>query len=163
MCALPADLESLRCVVYGAEIDPGPGVVQALRDAGARLGLTSATMDGAALFALKRLAAGSPAQAVDLGNATNVRVATRKLAKALGGMDVAVLVAGAGLTRDAVAAVLAIAERELVRAPHPRLFLLGGEALGAAPSAFPRVPTHMLSGADSIAALRGLLLEDAAR
>ena len=163
MNALPDDLQSLRCVVYGAEIDPGPGVVQALRDAGARLGLTSATTDGSALFALKRLAAGSPAQAVDLGNATNVRVATRKLAKALGGMDAAVVIAGAGLTRDAVAAVLGIAERELVRAPHPRLFLLGGGALEAAPSAFPRVPTHVLSGADSIAELCALLLDDSAR
>ena len=64
--------------------------MRALREAGAQVAITSATTDGAALFALKRLAGpGGAAQAVDLTNPTNIRVATRKLAKQLGGLDVA--------------------------------------------------------------------------
>ena len=84
-----AALHDRRCIVYGAEAGHGPALVRALREAGAQVAITSATTGGAALFALKRLAGpGGAAQAVDLANPTNIRVATRKLAKQLGGLDV---------------------------------------------------------------------------
>jgi NAD(P)-dependent dehydrogenase (short-subunit alcohol dehydrogenase family) len=44
------------------------------------------------LFALKKAAAGGPTEATDLRNATNVQVATRKLAKSLGGLDIGVVI-----------------------------------------------------------------------
>ena len=109
---LRPDLHGRRAVVYGVAGDLARAIVEALRVSGAEVALTSASTDGAALFALKRAAAGAPAQAVDLANPTNVRVATRKLAKELGGLDVAVLVPPAQLDpRD----LLAIAARETRR------------------------------------------------
>ena len=85
------DLEGLRAIVYGAEQPSAGAVVEALREAGALVGVTSAATDGTALFRMKKAAAGGPAEAVDLSNGTNVQVATRKLSKALGGVDIAVV------------------------------------------------------------------------
>ena len=127
---LHADLLGRRAVVYGAAGEVGRAIVNALRAAGAELGLTSASTDGAALFALKRAAAGSPAQAVDLTNPSSVRVATRKLAKELGGLDVAVVVPPAQLDpRD----LLAIAARETGRGGAGALILIGPLPCGDLP------------------------------
>ena len=92
--ALPRgfDLGGRRAIVYGAESPLGGALCAALREAGATVGVTSAGTDGNALFALKKAAAGGPSAAVDLTNATNVRVATRKLSKELGGLEIAVVV-----------------------------------------------------------------------
>lgn len=166
---MPDAKPALRVIVYGAEVGPGPQVIGALREAGSVFGLTSATMDGAALFALKRLAGGGPAQAVDLGNATNVRVATRKLSKALGGMDVGIVLLaalpeaspGAGLP-DAGAALIGVVTGELKRASQPRLVLIGAGGL-ALTGAAPAVPTHVLLEADPSARLLALLRDDPAR
>ena len=85
------DLEDRRVIFYAAEHPAAPAVIQALRDAGARVAVTSADTGGDALFKIKRAAAGGPAEAVDLANGRNVQVATRKLAKQLGGLDAAVV------------------------------------------------------------------------
>ena len=148
-----------RCIVYGAETGHGPALVRALRAAGAQVAITSATTDGAALFALKRLAGpGGAAQAVDLTNPTNVRVATRKLAKQLGGLDVAVVAAAAGGS-----ALIEVAARELARSSHPRLFVVG-EATGAADGPDLRgVPLHTLSDPDPVAQLLALLRDGGER
>lgn len=147
-----------RCIVYGAEAGHGPALVRALRAAGAQVAITSATTDGAALFALKRLAGpGGAAQAVDLTNPTNVRVATRKLAKQLGGLDVAVVPAAGG------SALLEVAARELARSSHPRLFVVGDPTGGGDIPDLRGVPLHTLPGPDPAAQLLALLRDGGAR
>ena len=84
------DLEGRRVLLYGAEHPSAGAIVRALREAGAMVAVTSAGTDGDALFKMKRIAAGGPAEAVDLANGKNVQVATRKLAKQLGGLDAAI-------------------------------------------------------------------------
>ena len=154
-----AGLEDRRCIVYGAEAGHGPALVRALREAGAQVAITSATTDGAALFALKRLAGpGGAAQAVDLTNPTNIRVATRKLAKQLGGLDVAVVVGAAGGP-----ALLDIAARELRRAARPRLIVVGAAAAADPADAVRDVPLHAIGGPDPVAELLALLQDDGAR
>jgi len=85
------DLSGRRAIVYGAEGAHAAAAVSALREAGATVAVTSASTGGDALFRMKRTAAGGPAEAVDLSNGANVQVATRKLAKQLGGLDIAVV------------------------------------------------------------------------
>lgn len=84
------DLEGRRVLLYGAEHPSAGAIIRALREAGAMVAVTSAGTDGDALFKMKRIAAGGPAEAVDLANGKNVQVATRKLAKQLGGLDAAI-------------------------------------------------------------------------
>lgn len=88
------DLAGRRAIVYGAESAVGGAIADAFREAGATVGVTSAGTGGEALFRLKKAAAGGPLEAVDLGNATNVQVATKKLKKALGGLEIALVVPG---------------------------------------------------------------------
>ena len=154
-----AALHDRRCIVYGAEVGHGPALVRALREAGAQVAITSATTDGAALFALKRLAGpGGAAQAVDLTNPTNIRVATRKLAKQLGGLDVAVVAVAAGGP-----ALLDIAARELRRAERPRLIVVGAAAAAAPADPVRAVPLHAIGGPDPVAELLALLQDDGER
>ena len=86
------DLTGRRVIVYGAEKPVAGAIVEALREAGAAVGVTSANTDGTSLFRLKKAAAGGATEAVDLSNGTNVQVATRKISKALGGVDAAIVV-----------------------------------------------------------------------
>ncbi len=86
------DLTGRRAIVYGAETPIGGAVIDAFREAGGTVGVTSTSTDGSVLFALKKAAAGGPTEATDLRNATNVQVATRKLAKALGGLEVGIVI-----------------------------------------------------------------------
>ncbi len=86
------DLTSRRAIIYGAESPIGKALTETFREAGASVGVTSATNQGDALFALKKVAAGGPSEAVDLSNGANVQVATKKLVKELGGLDIAVAV-----------------------------------------------------------------------
>lgn len=158
-----ADLRDCRAIVYGAETDVGRAVAGALRAAGAELGVTSAGTDGAALFALKRAAAGGPAQAVDLGNATNVRVATRKLAKQLGGLDLAVVVPGPGMSQAALQDVLDIAARELSRADDGRLVLVADAIPADLSFSIRGVPLDVVSGEASADRLARLVLTLAGR
>ena len=153
-----ADLRGRRAVVYGGETDVGRAVVGALREAGAEVGVTSTSTDGAALFALKRAASGGPAQAVDLGNATNVRVATRKLAKQLGGLDLAVVVPGQGTSGAALQDVLEIAARELARTGGGRIVLIVDAFPADASLSIRDVPLDVVSGEAGADRLAGLVL-----
>ena len=85
------DLSGRRVIVYGAEKPIATAIVEALREAGASVGVTSANTDGTSLFRLKKAGGSGPTEAVDLSNGTNVQVATRKIAKELGGVDAAVV------------------------------------------------------------------------
>lgn len=153
--APPNALTGHRAIVFGADTPPGRDLAAALRDAGVTVGLTSTTTDGQALFALKRAAAGGPAEAVDLANPTSVRVATKKLRKALGGLEFAALVLdGAALGRDPTAATepLRIAAKEIARGGD-----VGRVALVVIGVADPAAPQALeLPGVDSAA----LLLDD---
>ena len=117
-------LTGRRVIVYGATQAPGEMVVAGLRAAGATVAVTSASTEGAELFALKRVASGGAAQAVDLDNATNVRVATRKLAKQLGGVDVTVVLGLPPLGPGAVPHVVSIAAREVGRDEGGRVVVI---------------------------------------
>ena len=86
------DLTGRRAIVYGAEKPVGAAIVDALREAGAAVGVTSANTDGTSLFRLKKAAQGGPNESVDLANGTNIQVATRKISKELGGLEIAVVV-----------------------------------------------------------------------
>lgn len=86
------DLAGRRAIVYGAEKPVATAIVEALREAGASVGVTSVNTDGTSLFRLKKAAAGGPNESVDLSNGTNVQVATRKISKELGGVDAAIVV-----------------------------------------------------------------------
>lgn len=119
-----AALPGRRAIVFGADTDFGRALAVGLRDAGASVGLTSSATEGQALFALKRAAAGGPAEAADLVNPTSVRVATKKLYKALGGLECAALVRdAAALERDSAAATepLRIAAKEIGRSTAKRI------------------------------------------
>ena len=89
------DLSGRRAIVYGAERPSAAAVAAGLREAGAAVAVTSAETGGSSVFRMKKAAAGGPTEAVELSNGTNVRVATRKLAKQLGGVDIAVVAPGA--------------------------------------------------------------------
>ena len=88
------DLSGRRVIVYGAEQPAATAIVAALREAGAVVGVTSANTDGASLFRLKKVGGDGPTEAVDLANGANVQVATRKIVKALGGLDAALVAPG---------------------------------------------------------------------
>ena len=86
------DLTDRRVIVYGAEKPVATAIVEGLREAGAGVGVTSVNTDGTSLFRLKKAGGNGPTEAVDLGNGTNVQVATRKISKELGGVDAAIVV-----------------------------------------------------------------------
>ena len=109
------DLGGRRVIVYGVDAPLGKAIAAAMRAAGAAVAMTSSGTDGNALLAMKRAAAGGPAEAVDLSNATNVQVATKKLQKALGGLDVAVAVIDAARHPAALPDVFRSASREIAR------------------------------------------------
>lgn len=109
------DFGGRRVIVYGVDAPLGKAIAAAMRAAGATVAMTSSSTDGNALLAMKRAAAGGPAEAVDLSNVTNVQVATKKLQKALGGLDVAVAVIDAARHPAALPDVFRSASREIAR------------------------------------------------
>jgi NAD(P)-dependent dehydrogenase (short-subunit alcohol dehydrogenase family) len=83
-------------------------VALALADAGAAVALTTATADAEEAFAARRLAQAvvsqdrrSLAESVDMSLGTNVQVAVRQVAKAMGGIDLLVLAPALLLSRPA--------------------------------------------------------------
>lgn len=86
------DLTGRRVIVFAAETPIGQTLTRALHNTGAIVGVTSSAPSGSALFTLKRTAASGPAEATDLSNPTSIRVATKKLCKLLGGLDIAIRV-----------------------------------------------------------------------
>ena len=85
------NLTGRRVIVYGAEKPAATAIVEGLREAGASVGVTSAATDGTSLYRLKKAGGDGPTESVDLANGTNVQVATRKIAKELGGVDAAIV------------------------------------------------------------------------
>ncbi|HEU4760445.1 MAG TPA: SDR family oxidoreductase [Dehalococcoidia bacterium] len=88
-------LSGKRVLVLGAETDVGRAIAETLAGAGASLALVAASNDAQAAFTVQRLARrlGAAAQAIDATNEAAVRVMTRQVAKALGGLDAVVFCA----------------------------------------------------------------------
>jgi NAD(P)-dependent dehydrogenase (short-subunit alcohol dehydrogenase family) len=109
----------MRALVLGAETPAGRALAAALVAAGARLALVAASVDAGTAFEVQRLARrlGALSQAIDATNEMAVRVMTRQVAKALGGLDALFFCADldAG-TADALALACRFAAREMARA-----------------------------------------------
>jgi NADP-dependent 3-hydroxy acid dehydrogenase YdfG len=119
---------AMRVLVLGAETAAGKALAAALAVAGARAVLVAASPDPQAAFAVQRLArrAGAASQAIDAANEMAVRVMTRRVAKALSGLDALLFCADLGeRTADALALACRFAAREMARA--------GGGTIAVAP------------------------------
>jgi NAD(P)-dependent dehydrogenase (short-subunit alcohol dehydrogenase family) len=86
-------MTSKRVLILGAETDLGAEAARLLAEAGHTLALVASSTDSGAAFTVQRLArrAGAASQAIDARNDAAVRVMVRQVAKALGGLDAAVL------------------------------------------------------------------------
>src|SRR3990170_8686591 len=109
----------MRALVLGAETPVGRAIAAALAEAGARLALVASTTDAETAFAVQRLARRTGAalsQAIDATNEMAVRVMTRQVSKALGGLDVLFFCADLGpKTETALALACRFAAREMAR------------------------------------------------
>ena len=109
----------MRALVLGAETPAGRAIAVALAEAGAQLALVASTGDAETAFAVQRLARRTGAvlsQAIDATNEMAVRVMTRQVSKALGGLDALFFCAGLGAaTADALALACRFAAREIAR------------------------------------------------
>jgi enoyl-[acyl-carrier-protein] reductase (NADH) len=106
----------MRALVLGAETPAGRALAAALAAAGARIALVAAGADAGAAFEVQRLARrlGALSQAIDATNEMAVRVMTRQVAKALGGLDALFFCADLGAaTADALALACRFAAREM--------------------------------------------------
>src|SRR3990172_7356227 len=100
----------MRAVVLGAETPAGRALAGALAAAGARIALIASTGDAETAFPVQRLARrlGALSQAIDATNEMALRVMTRQVANALGGLDALFFCADLGA---ATAEALALACR----------------------------------------------------
>ena len=108
----------MRAVVLGAETPAGRALATALAASGARLALVAATAAADAAFDVQRLGRRLAAlsQAIDATNEMAVRVMTRQVSKALGGLDALFFCAGLGAgTPQALALACRFAAREIAR------------------------------------------------
>src|SRR3990172_8423475 len=126
----------MRAVVLGAETPAGRALAPALAAAGARIALVAAGAGADTAFDVQRLARrlGALSQAIDATNEMAVRVMTRQLSKALGGLDTLFFCAdlGAG-TAASLALACRFAAREMARAG-------GGAIVVATAAATPTPP-----------------------
>jgi len=109
----------MRALVLGAETPAGRALAAALAAAGARIALVAAGADTAAAFEVQRLSRrlGALSQAIDATNEMAVRVMTRQVAKALGGLDALFFCADLGpKTEASLALACRFAAREMARA-----------------------------------------------
>ena len=109
----------MRALVLGAETPAGRALAAALAAAGARIALVAAGADTGVAFDVQRLARrlGALSQAIDATNEMAVRVMTRQVAKALGGLDALFFCADLGkATANALALACRFAAREMARA-----------------------------------------------
>ena len=97
-----------RVLVVGAAGEAASAVALALAEGGADVALTSLTPDAEEALALRRLARRIEAlgrravvESLDAGLATGVQVAVRQVAKALGGIDIAIVATDWQLARPA--------------------------------------------------------------
>jgi hypothetical protein len=108
----------MRALVLGAETPAGRALAAALVAADARLALVAAGVDAGAAFEVQRLSRrlGALSQAIDATNEMAVRVMTRQLSKALGGLDALFFCADLGAaTAQALALACRFAAREMAR------------------------------------------------
>ena len=106
----------MRALVLGAETPAGRALAAALAAAGARIALIASTGDAETAFAVQRLARrlGALSQAIDATNEMAVRVMTRQVSKALGGLDALFFCADVGAgTPQALALACRFAAREM--------------------------------------------------
>ena len=116
---MAAKFDGARALVLGAETVAGSAIAAALTAAGARVAVVAASPDADTAFAVQRLArrtGAAASQAIDAGNEMAVRVMTRQVSKALGGLDLLVFCADLGdNTGHALALASRIAAREMRR------------------------------------------------
>jgi hypothetical protein len=108
----------MRALVLGAETPAGRALASALADAGARIALVASTGGADTSFDVQRLARrlGALSQAIDATNEMAVRVMTRQVSKALGGLDTLFFCAGLGAgTAGSLALACRFAAREMAR------------------------------------------------
>ena len=149
------DLASRRVLLLGAETDAGRAIASALSEAGARLAVVGASIGAETAFAVQRLArtlSAEASQAIDAANEMAVRVMVRQVSKALGGLDLAVVVLGDTATDGQVAA---LAKRFCSKEMNKR----GG---GAVAIVWPGTPMLLMPG-DSPSATRVTNLSSAGR
>ena len=107
----------MRALVLGAETPAGRALAGALAEAGAQqLALVASAGDAETAFAVQRLARrlGALSQAIDATNEMAVRVMTRQVAKALGGLDALFFCADlSAATAEALALACRFAAREM--------------------------------------------------
>src|SRR3990170_1891506 len=107
----------MRALVLGAETPVGRAIAAALAEAGARLALVASTTDAETAFAVQRLArrlGAALSQAIDATNEMALRVMTRQVAKALGGLDALFFCADLGAaTAEAFALACRFTAREM--------------------------------------------------
>lgn len=111
-----AQLSGVRALVLGAETAAGRHLAAALAAAEARTAIVAASADAETAFAVQRLSrrTGAASQAIDATNEMAVRVMTRQMSKALGGLDLLVFCADlGGGTADALALAARFAAREI--------------------------------------------------
>jgi len=99
-------LDGRIAYVIGAGSDAARAIALAFADAGADIGVTTATTDAEEAFAVQRLARSitakgrrSQAEAIDMSLGANVQVAVRQLSKALGPPDILVTAPEARLAK----------------------------------------------------------------
>ena len=134
---MAAQLGETRALVLGAETAAGLAIAAALGAAGSRVAVVAAGPDPDVAFAVQRLArrlGAAASQAIDATNEMAVRVMTRQISKALGGLDLLIFCADLG---DNAAHSLALASRFAARemARSGGRARLGGTIVVALPEA----------------------------
>src|SRR3990170_4524551 len=108
----------MRALVLGAETPAGRALAVALAESGAQLALVASTADAETAFSVQRLARrlGALSQAIDATNEMAVRVMTRQVSKALGGLDTLFFCADLGpKTEASLALACRFAASEMAR------------------------------------------------
>ena len=149
----------MRALVLGAETPVGRAIAAALAEAGAQLALVAASTDAETAFAVQRLARrlGALSQAIDATNEMAVRVMTRQLSKALGGLDALIFCADLGdSTPAAVDIAMAYSNREFDRRG-------GGTFIAAVPQDTPAGIGEAPPGFDSMRVVKAEDAEAVAR
>ncbi len=142
------DLSGKRVLLLGAETGFAQALALSLATTGADVAVVAGSADAEAAFAAQRLSRRlttlgrrSPAQAIDGTNEMAVRVMTRQIGKALGGLDAIVAAADSGsLSRSALDLALRFGAREMTRrGGYGRFILVGAPADSAPEEPPPRV------------------------
>lgn len=127
--------------MLGAETVAGRAFAAALAAAGARTAIVAASAEAETAFAVQRLArrlGASASQAIDASNEMAVRVMTRQVSKALGGLDLLVFCTDlGGGTGDALALACRFGAREIARSGGGAIVVATAGASEAAAASLP--------------------------